>query len=243
MAPLPEASPAGAQEAARAPALSAALSAGLNTLGLSLSVTQQQQVLGHLALLQRWNRVHNLTAIRDPAEMLTLHALDCLAALPPVTAWLSAPGRLDAGDSIHVLDVGSGGGLPGVVWAIARPDWQIHCVDSVGKKVSFVRQVAAELALPNLHAVHNRVEHHRRPLGYTLITSRAFASLADFTRLSRHLLGDGACWVALKGQDPAQERHSVGEDVDLFHVEQLHPPGVDAQRCLVWMRPAAPPAR
>jgi 16S rRNA (guanine527-N7)-methyltransferase len=192
------------------------------------------QLLAYLDLLQRWNRVYNLTALRNPAEMLSHHLIDCLAVLPDLRSrW---PGARHAGS--RVLDVGSGGGLPGVVLAVLQPDWQVDCVDTVAKKVSFIRQVAAELRLPNLQGLHARVEALPVPAGgYGLVTSRAFASLADFTKLTRHLLADGGVWVAMKGKPPADEQAALPAGVEVFHVEQLQVPGLDAQRCLVWMRP------
>ncbi|MDH4391270.1 MAG: 16S rRNA (guanine(527)-N(7))-methyltransferase RsmG [Aquabacterium sp.] len=209
------------------------LAAG-QALGLDLAEGQARQLLGYLDMLQRWNRVYNLTALRDPAEMLSHHLVDCLAVLPPLQRWwatlpTAAPHRL--------LDVGSGGGLPGVVLAALQPGWQVDCVDTVVKKVSFIRQVAAELRLPNLQGLHARVESLPIPPGgYPLITSRAFASLADFTALTRHLLSDGGVWMAMKGKLPADEQAALPPEVEVFHVEQLQVPGLDAQRCLVWMR-------
>lgn len=206
------------------------LAQGLEDLGLALSPDQQQALMAYLALLQKWNRVYNLTAVRDPAEMLTHHLLDSLAALPPVARHLgvhAAPA---------VLDVGSGGGLPGVAWAVARPTWSVTCVDAVAKKASFIRQVASELRLPNLRAEHARVEA-LAPKPWTLITSRAFASLPDFVRLTRPLLAPEGVWAALKGRHPVDELAALPADVEVFHVEPLKVPGLDAERCLVWMRP------
>ena len=179
-------------------------------------------------MLQRWNSTYNLTAVRDPAQMLTQHLADCLALIQPL--------RRFCGSGTHrLLDVGSGGGLPGVVIAALNPQFDVTCVDAVGKKAAFVRQVAGELRLPNLHAEHARVEQLKLP-PFHIITSRAFASLADFTRLTRrHLAADGA-WVAMKGKRPAEEIDSLPADVEVFHVEQLSVPGLEAARCLVWMR-------
>jgi len=204
-------------------------------LGLTLPDSLLATLLDYLNLLQRWNRVYNLTALRDPAEMLSHHLIDCLAVLPALQAHAAHQAQ-----PLNILDVGSGGGLPGVVLAITHPEWQVRCVDTVSKKASFIRQVAAELRLPNLHGVHARVEtllpeQH----GCNLITSRAFASLADFTRLTQHLLNPGGVWMAMKGKLPDDERAQLPANVDVFHVEQLQVPGLDAQRCLVWMRPAA----
>lgn len=197
-------------------------------LGVTLDEPQAQALLAHLNMVAQWNRVYNLTALRDPAQMHSHHLLDCLAAVPALAA------RAPAG--VRVLDVGSGAGFPGVVLAIARPDWQVDCIDAVAKKASFIRQVAAELRLPNLHALHQRVETVTDAV-YPLIVSRAFASLADFTRLTRRALAPGGQWAAMKARLSADERAEIPPDVDLFHVEPLHVPGLDAERCLVWMQP------
>lgn len=196
-------------------------------LGLNLSDTQLDQLLAYLALLQKWNKVYNLTAVRDPAQMLSHHLIDSLSALPPLLRH-GAPTRL--------MDVGAGGGLPGGVIAICCPATDVTCVDAVAKKATFIQQVAVELKLPNLHGVHSRVEQLvTEPFG--VITSRAFASLVDFTGLTRQHLAEGAVWMAMKGQHPADEIAALPADVDVFHVEQLAVPGLDAQRCIVWMKP------
>ena len=196
-------------------------------LGLNLSGAQLDQLLGYLALLQKWNKVYNLTAVRDPAQMLSHHLVDSLSVIAPLQRH-GAPARL--------MDVGAGGGLPGVVIAICCPGTDVSCVDAVAKKATFIQQVAAELKLPNLHGVHSRVEQlNTEPFG--VITSRAFASLVDFTTLTRQHLAEGAVWMAMKGQHPADEIAALPADVDVFHVEQLAVPGLDAQRCIVWMRP------
>ncbi|TXI17086.1 MAG: 16S rRNA (guanine(527)-N(7))-methyltransferase RsmG [Roseateles sp.] len=205
----------------------ATLENAARTLGLTLSDTQIDQLLAYLALLQKWNKVYNLTAVRDPAQMLSHHLVDSLSALPPLLRH-GAPARL--------MDVGAGGGLPGVVIAICCPGTDVSCVDAVAKKATFIQQVAAELKLPNLHGVHSRVEQLATP-PFGLITSRAFASLLDFTTLTRQHLAPGAVWMAMKGQHPADEIAALPADVEVFHVEQLTVPGLDAQRCIVWMRP------
>ena len=197
-------------------------------LGVQLSAAQTDQLLRYLQLLQRWNGTYNLTAVRDPAAMLTQHLADCLAVLPALARQAAAGGRL--------LDVGSGGGLPGVVIACALPAWDVTTVDAVAKKAAFVRQVAGALALPNLHAAHARVEGLRAE-PFQLITSRAFASLVDFATLTRDHLAPGGVWMAMKGRVPDDEIAQLPADIDVFHVEQLAVPGLDAQRCLVWMRP------
>lgn len=205
-------------------------------LGLALTAPQMQGLMDYLALLQRWNKIYNLTALRKPDEMLSHHLLDCLAILPPLRRWLAQA----AVPAPRLLDVGSGAGLPGVLLALLQPSWAVHCVDTVSKKVGFIRQVALELRLPNLLGLHARVEALLPELGgYDLITSRAFASLADFSALSAHLLArPGGVWMAMKGRLPGGEQAQLPASVSVFHVEQLPVPGLDAQRCLVWMRPS-----
>lgn len=198
-------------------------------LGVPLSEAQADALLDYLQLLQRWNGTYNLTAVRDPAAMWLQHVLDCLAAVPAVQRALP-PGR-----RARILDVGSGGGLPGVVWAIALPQVDVVCVDTVGKKAAFIRQAAGSLQLHNLQARHARVEALREP-PFDLITSRAFASLSDFTRLTRPLLAPGGQWVAMKGKPPDDELAALAWPAALFHVEQLKVPGLEAERCLVWLK-------
>lgn len=209
-------------------ALRPALRSVIDRLTLDVTETQSDTLLAYLALLQRWNKHYNLTAVRNPAQMLTQHLADCLATLRPLRRAIgAAPARL--------LDVGSGGGLPGVVIAILDPGIAVTCVDAVGKKTAFVRQVAGELHVPNLQAQHARVED-MTATPFDSITSRAFASLADFTRLTRRHLAEGGCWMAMKGKPPADELAALPAEIDVFHVEQLAVPGLDAERCLVWMR-------
>lgn len=214
----------------------AALPPVLARLHLDLSALQQTQLATYMGLLSHWNSTYNLTALRDAPEMLSHHLTDCLAVLAPLTRHLLARELLQRTPPARVLDVGSGGGLPGVVLAICCPGIQVTCVDTVGKKAAFIRQVAAELRLPNLKAEHARVEQLSGR--YDLITSRAFASLVDFVTLTRALLTDDAVWMAMKGKDPLDERAALPQDVVVFHVEPLQVPGLDAERCLVWMRPA-----
>ena len=208
------------------------------TLGLSLEADALDRLIGYLHLLQRWNRVYNLTALRDPEEMLSHHLVDSLAIVEPIRRMLARQALPAVGGALRILDVGSGGGLPGVVLAAVQPDWQVSCVDTVAKKASFIRQVAAELRLPNLHALHSRVEALGESAGrFDIVTSRAFASLADFTTLSRAALAEHGVWLAMKGRRPDAEIAALPPDVQVFHVEQLQVPGLDAQRCLVWLRP------
>ena len=199
-------------------------------LGLAPTSAQTSALSNYLDLLQRWNATYNLTAVRDRAGMVTQHLADCLAIIPPLQR-RATQGRL--------LDVGSGGGLPGVVIATLLPGWDVTCVDAVAKKIAFVRQVAGSLGLPNLHAEHSRVES-LQALPFELITSRAFASLADFTALTRKHLAPGGAWLAMKGRAPDDEMAALPPEVDAFHVEPLHVPGLNAQRCLVWMQPRKP---
>ena len=187
------------------------------------------RLLAYLALLQRWNATYNLTAVREPADMLRLHLADCLAAVPPLRR------HLGSGSARRLLDVGSGGGLPGVVLAILEPGWSVTCVDTVGKKAAFLQQVGVELGLRNLVAEHGRVEALTVP-AFDLIVSRAFANLADFTRLTHQLLSPDGVWAAMKGKRPDDELAALPAEVDVFHVEPIQVPGLDAERCLVWMR-------
>ena len=202
-------------------------------LGLAIADSDISRLLDYLDLLQRWNTTYNLTAVRDPDRMLTQHLVDCLALVAPLRR------HLGPAATVRLLDVGSGGGLPGVVIAIVNPDNDVTCVDTVGKKAAFVQQVAASLRLKNLHSQHARVEQ-MSATAFDVITSRAFASLADFVALTRRHLAAGGVWLAMKGKDPAAERAALPTDIDVFHVEQLSVPGLDADRCLIWMRPKKP---
>ena len=208
--------------------LAEGLSAGIRALGLNLSAEQQQRLLDYMALIQKWTKVYNLTAVRDPAEMLTHHLLDSLTAITPLT-------RHTLGQPIRLLDVGSGGGLPGVVLAICMPELTVTCVDTVAKKAAFVQQVAVSLRLSNLRGLHARVETLTDP--YQVICSRAFASLPDFVAWSRSALAEGGVWMAMKGKHPQDEIDALPQDVKVFHVEPLTVPGLDVERCMVWMRP------
>jgi 16S rRNA (guanine527-N7)-methyltransferase len=204
------------------------LRSGAQALGLSLSDEQVQRLLGYIGLIQKWNKVYNLTAVRDPADMLTHHLLDSLTAIAPLS-------RHTQGQPIRLLDVGSGGGLPGVVLAICMPELNVSCVDTVAKKAAFVQQVVVSLKLPNLRGLHARVESLTDP--YQVISSRAFASLPDFVTWSRSALAEGGVWMAMKGKHPQEEIDALPEDVKVFHVEPLTVPGLDVERCMVWMKP------
>jgi 16S rRNA (guanine527-N7)-methyltransferase len=206
------------------------LCAGLEALSLPAADVLVGRLLAYLDLLHKWNQAYNLSAVRDPQQMVYQHLLDCLAALPALDQHLQ-------GSNARILDVGSGAGLPGVVWALMRPNWSVCCVDAVAKKASFVRQVAAELSLRNLQSEHARVEQLRLP-AFDVVVSRAFASLVDFTALTRKHLSSGGCWLAMKGKVPDDEIAELPPEVAVFHVEPLNVPGLGAQRCLVWMRPS-----
>ena len=208
--------------------LEAGLRAGAQALGLVLSDEQFQRLLDYTALIQKWNKVYNLTALRDPSDMLTHHLLDSLTTIAPLS-------RHTQGQPTRVLDVGSGGGLPGVVLAICMPELNVSCVDTVAKKAAFVQQVAVSLKLPNLRGIHARVESLTDP--YQVICSRAFASLPDFVTWSRPALAEGGVWMAMKGKHPQDEIDALPADVKVFHVEPLTVPGLDVERCMVWMRP------
>jgi 16S rRNA (guanine527-N7)-methyltransferase len=207
----------------------ATLRAGAAQLGLTLDDQQCSRLLAYGALILKWNKVYNLTALRDPSSVMTHHLLDSLSVIAPLQRERPAGTRL--------LDVGAGAGLPGVVIAIMRPDVDVTCLDAVAKKTAFVQQVAAELKLPNLRGLHARVETLAG--AYDVISSRAFASLPDFYNGSMQLLAEAGVWLAMKGKVPADELAALPPGVDVFHVEQLTVPGLDAERCIVWARKAA----
>ena len=202
------------------------LADAVGQLGLGLDAALQAKLLSYLDLIAKWNKVYNLTAVRDPDEMLVQHLFDSLAAVRPLQRQTAGQGRL--------LDVGSGAGLPGVVFAICCPQLQVDCVDTVGKKAAFIQQAAAQLQLPNLRGLHDRVENLGGP--YDVITSRAFASLADFVNWSAGALAGPGVWLAMKGKRPDAEMAELPDSAEVFHVEQLSVPELSAERCIVWMR-------
>lgn len=209
-------------------------------LQVPLTDGQAALLLSYLELIQKWNKVYNLTAVRSPGEMLSHHLYDSLAVIVPLRRQLAAAGAAE-GAPLRLLDVGSGAGLPGVVIAICCPDIAVTCVDTVAKKAAFIQQVAVTLKLPNLRGLHARVETLTGP--FEVVSARAFASLPDFVNWSRAALGEGGCWLAMKGKHPADEIAALPAGVQVFHVEQLTVPGLDAERCIVWMRPAASPVQ
>ncbi|MDM0107450.1 16S rRNA (guanine(527)-N(7))-methyltransferase RsmG [Variovorax sp. J22R24] len=202
---------------------------GAEKLGIELTARQTERLLAYGALILKWNKVYNLTALRDPATVLTHHLLDSLSVIQPLQRERSTEAKL--------LDVGAGAGLPGVVIAILRDDIDVTCLDAVAKKAAFVQQVASELGLRNLRGLHARVESLTG--SYDVISSRAFASLPDFITGSAHLLAPGGIWLAMKGRAPDDEIAQLPVDAAVFHVEQLSVPGLDAERCVVWMRKPA----
>ena len=211
-----------------------ALQKGLDGLGLVLSADQQAQLLAYMDLIAKWTKVYNLTAVRDANEMLTHHLLDSLAVVAPLRRELAKLVLPEGQTQLSLLDVGAGAGLPGIVIAITCPEVSVTCVDTVAKKAAFIQQVAATLRLPNLKGLHARVETLTQP--YDVVCSRAFASLVDFATWSKSALASHGVWMAMKGKHPGQELAVLPEDVNVFHVEQLQVPGLDAERCIIWMR-------
>jgi 16S rRNA (guanine527-N7)-methyltransferase len=211
---------------------SISLEEGVSQIGLSLENHQLALLRAYLAMLQKWNKVYNLTAVRDPADMVTHHLLDSLAVIPALLRQQGSAAR----PSFKLLDVGSGGGLPGAVIAICCPDITVSCVDTVAKKAAFQQQIALELRLKNLRGIHARVENLVDP--QDVVCSRAFASLADFTAWTRNSIKPDGVWMALKGKNPGEEIRDLPPGVEVFHVEQIIVPALDAERCIVWMKPS-----
>lgn len=199
------------------------LSQGLAELGIDLDAATQQKLLDYLALLEKWNKVHNLTAVRDPGDMVTLHLLDSLSVLPHIKS-----GRL--------LDVGSGAGLPGIPLSIVRPDLQVTVMDSSHKKASFMRQAKATLGIPNLEVVCGRVEEFHPEHKFDMVISRAFSDLVEFMRLTAHLCDEGGVWLAMKGVYPFDELAQIKGPTS--EVVPLRVPGLEAQRHLVFLKAA-----
>lgn len=195
------------------------LSSGVKQLGLNLGEEAQKKLLAYLALLAKWNKVYNLTAIRQPEQMVRHHLLDSLAVLPYLWAG-------------HWLDVGCGAGLPGIVLAIARPQWRFTLLDSNSKKTSFIRQAVIDLKLDNVDVCCTRVESWQTDEKFDGIISRAFANIAEFVCVTRHLLVKEGRWVAMKGY-PEQELQQLPEYIHVERIIPLKIPGLDAARCLV----------
>ena len=214
------------------PELRPELLRGAEALGCALDEAQADRLLGYLDLMARWNKVYNLTALRDPAQMLTHHLLDSLAVVAPLRRH-----RAQAPGADTLLDVGSGGGLPGVVLAICRPDLQVDSVETVQKKATFQNQAKIELKLPNFRAHHARIENWQpayfaeQPVDG--IVSRAFADLADFVNLTAHLAGPETRILAMKGVYPADEIARIPAGFALERSTPLTVPGLDAERHLI----------
>jgi 16S rRNA (guanine527-N7)-methyltransferase len=228
-------------------------------LAVRLDGLQVELLVGYLALIQKWNRVYNLTAVREPSQMLTHHIFDSLAVVAPLRNRLRASRRsgslssMERGQDLSVetesttlLDVGSGAGLPGVVLAICCPELRVTCVDAVAKKIAFIQQVAVELKLSNLRSLHARVEtmgkagdgtSPQSDATYDIVCSRAFASLSDFALLTQGALAPSGHWMALKGKTPDEEIAALDDGLaEVFHVERLLVPELAADRCIVWMQ-------
>lgn len=203
--------------------LSNALAAGIKELALDLDGKQHEQLLDYLALLSKWNSVYNLTSVRDPMQMVTHHLLDSLAAVPAFDG------------AANVLDVGAGGGLPGIVLAIARPGMKVSLIDTVHKKTAFLKQVKAELELGNVTVYTAKVQELQVQQKFDVITSRAFADLSDFVNWSGQLLAEDGQFIALKGVAPPDERERLPGEWKVSDLKPLRVPGLEAERHLVFI--------
>ncbi len=206
------------------PALAQVLASGITELQLELNQQQHDQLLDYLALLFKWNSVYNLTSVRDPMQMMTHHVLDSLAA---VSAFDGAA---------NILDVGAGGGLPGMVLAIARPDLKVSMIDTVHKKTAFLTQVKAELGLANVTVYTRKVQELEVATKFDVITSRAFADLSDFVNWSGHILAEGGQFIALKGTAPPEEQERLPKEWKVTKLAPLQVPGLQAERHLVFIQ-------
>jgi 16S rRNA (guanine527-N7)-methyltransferase len=204
-------------------ALAQVLADGVREMQLDLNDDQQGKLMDYLALMAKWNAVYNLTSLRDPMQMVTHHLLDSLAAVPAFA------------QARNVLDVGAGGGLPGIVLAIARPDMKVSLVDTVHKKTAFLTQVKAELGLSNVTVYTARVEQLEVPAKFDVITSRAFADLSDFVNWSGQLLEEGGQFIALKGVAPPEEQQRLPQEWKVTGLRALQVPRLGAERHLVFI--------
>lgn len=202
------------------------LAGGLAELGFALPAEAPEKLLAYAALLEKWNRTYSLTALRDPAKAVSHHLLDSLAILPHLAH--IGPGPL--------LDVGSGGGMPGIPLAIADPARSVTLLDSNSKKTAFLQQAAIELGLPNISVHCGRVEQYHPPVGFSAIVSRAFSEMAEFVRLTRHLLAADGRWLAMKGVSPEREIAALREDVQVDALIRLQVPGIEGERHLVVLK-------
>ncbi len=208
-------------------ALAQVLADGIKEMHLDVSAAQQDKLLDYLALMNKWNSVYNLTSLRDPMQMVTHHLLDSLAAVP---AFMEAR---------NVLDVGAGGGLPGVVLAICRPDMTLSMIDTVHKKTAFLKQVKAELELANVTVHTMKVQELEVSDKFDVITSRAFADLTDFLNWSGHLLAEGGKFIALKGTAPAEEQERIPAEWKISGLQPLQVPRLGAERHLIFVERSA----
>ena len=206
-----------------------ALAAGIDALRLDVDQAARQRLGTYLALLDKWNRTHNLTAIREPARMITHHLLDSLAVLP----------HLPAHPELRMVDVGSGGGLPGIPLAIARPAWRVALIDSNRKKAAFLNQAAIELPLANVEVVAARVEDYTPPVPFDVVIARAYADLATFAAQARHLLAPGGHLVAMRGAHPRDQSTQLPPGIHIVAAPRLAVPGVEGERHLVIMQDVA----
>lgn len=209
---------------------SARLAQALKKMGLSLDEKQQQDILLYLELIQKWNKTYNITAIKDAEQILIQHIFDSLSVIKPLS------NKINPKSDATVLDVGSGGGLPGVVIAICCPQWQVTCIDAVEKKTSFITMVAGRLGLKNLRSMHCRIEEYPSDIA-DLVVSRAFASLTDFANWAGHTVNDGGHLAAMKGrylEDEVKELE-LTSDWKLDFWQTLEVVDMDAERCLIWM--------
>lgn len=201
------------------------LAAGITVLGIDVSIRAQQRMLAYLTLIEKWNKAYNLTAVREPAKMLTHHLLDSLSVLP----YVRGP---------RVLDVGTGAGLPGIPLALARPDWQVTLLDASHKKATFLRQAVIELELDDVDVVCDRVEAWMPDAKFNTVISRAFSDLAEFLALTGRLCESDGIVIAMKGVYPHEELAQVPETFSLRDVVALQVPGLDAERHAALLQPA-----
>ena len=208
--------------------LQSKLQSGLLEMGLQIDAEKQAKLIAYLLLIDKWNKVHNLTAIRDPLEMVTLHLLDSLSVLPHVQARTPK----------YLLDVGAGAGLPSIPLAICMPELQVTAIDSVAKKTSFMRQVKGELGLSNFQVEGGRVEVLKKDVKFDVIISRAFSEIGLFVKLTKHLLASHGLWLAMKGVIPEHEfehQDFKSAGVQVNKIEILNVAGLQAERHLIFL--------
>ena len=202
---------------------------GARQLGLSIQDKQANQLLSYLTLLGRWNGVHNLSAWKEPFDLLVHHVFDSMTLIGPLR-------RYGAGRPLSILDAGSGPGFPAAPLAVMSPNWSVTAADAVAKKIAFVRQAAAESGIRNLFGLHTRLEDATPSELFDVVVSRALGSIANLALRTGHLLKPAGIWVAQKGRLPQHEIDALSEGLQVFHVEPVTTPGLDAERCLIWMR-------